>query len=244
MGISAAEWIGRDPESVLDVGCNVGAWLADLARRYPGARLAGADMNEAAISVARAAVPAADIRRAGAEDLPFPDGSFQYVTCIEVLEHLPAGLRGRAFAEMRRVLRPGGRLVLTVPHAGWFGWLDSNNVRLRLPRLYRRLVGRGLRDTSYSTAGRDIEWHHHFATAELFALAGPGWRRVAVRHGGLFLYPLADWASWPFYRFGLSAHPVRRFLERVGGWDYSVGFGRASYGVLLVLERDDGERPA
>ena len=62
---------------------------------------------------------------------------------------------------------------------------------------------------------------------------------VAANYGGLFLYPLANWASWPFYRLGIPNHSIRRLLERVAGLDYAISYGRASYGVMMVLERDD-----
>ena len=231
------DWIEEPVDSLLDVGCNVGAWLDDCAHRYPSARLAGVEINPSALLAARKRVPAAELHHAGAERLPFPDESFQYVTCVEVLEHLPPELRPAAFREMRRVLRPGGRLVLTVPHAGWFAWLDSNNIRLRLPGLYRRLVRRGRRDAGYDAVGRVVEWHHHFTVPELLRLAGEGWRTVTVRYGGLFIYPLMDWLSWPFYRLGRGEHPVRRLFERIAGWDYRCNAGPASYGVLVALER-------
>jgi len=235
--MKATDWIEEPVTSLLDVGCNVGAWLMDCSRRYPSARLAGVDINESAVKVARASVPSADIHRTGAEKLPFKDRSFDYVTCIEVLEHLPAELRPAAFREMQRVLQPGGRLILTVPHAGWFAWLDSNNMRLRLPRLYRRIVGRGARDPNYETLGRVVQWHHHFTEEELLGLAGRGWEQIATTRGGLFLYPLMDWLSWPFYRLGIPHHPIRRIFERIGGWDFRMDFGTASYGILVVLKR-------
>lgn len=234
-------FIFPDTTAILDVGCNVGALIGELSRRHPQARLAGVEINATALEVARRNHPSADIRHSGAEAIPFPDASFDVVTCVEVLEHLPEPLRPAAFREMRRVLRPGGRLVMTVPHDGWFAWLDSNNVRFRLPGLYRAVVGRGRRDANYDAKGRTVEWHHHFTLAELHSLLGPGWRWVSVQHGGLFLYPLMDWLSWPFYRTNRVEHPVRKFFERVGGWDYAVDFGSASYGILIALERGDDD---
>jgi len=231
------DYLTKPVASLLDVGCNVGAWLQECVRRFPEARLARVEDNLPALECARATLPVADLRHAGAEALPFPNGSFQYVTCMEVLEHLPSELRAKAFQEMRRVLRPGGRLLLSVPHAGWFAWLDSNNMRHRLPAVYRSVVSRGGRDANYAALGRIVEWHHHFTVRELDGLAGCGWRTVAVRRGGLFVQPLMDLLSWPFYRLGKSDHPVRRAFERLSGWDGRLNFGRASYGVLIVLER-------
>jgi SAM-dependent methyltransferase len=229
--------------SLLDVGCNVGAWLGDCARTYPSARLAGVEINETSLALARARVPTAEFHHAGGERLPFANESFDYVTCFEVLEHMPPELRATAFREMNRVLRPGGRLILSVPHAGWFAWLDSNNVRFRLPALYRMVVGRGGRDANYAVAGRKVEWHHHFTVAELMQLAGGSWRTVAIRHGGLFISPLMDWFSWPFYRAGRADHPIRRTMERIANWDGAIDYGSASFGVLIVLERLASESP-
>lgn len=237
-------FIKPDAAAILDVGCNVGALVGELLRRHPNAFVAGVEINAAALEVARRNHPKADLRHSGAENIPFPEATFDVVTCVEVLEHLPASLRPAAFQEMRRVLKPGGRLLMTVPHAGWFDWLDSNNVRYRLPGLYRALVGRGRRDANYDAKGRTVEWHHHFTLAELESLVGPGWRWHAVQRGGLFLYPLMDWLSWPFYRMGLIENPVRLFFERVGGWDYDVDFGSASYGILIALERGEDGAPS
>jgi SAM-dependent methyltransferase len=199
--------------------------------------LAGVEINEAALKIARQAVPTAELHHASAEKLPFADGSFDYVTCIEVLEHVPADLRPAAFREIWRVLKPGGRLILTVPHAGWFAWLDAQNARYRLPGLYRRVVGKGRRDANYSAAGKEVEWHHHFTRTELEALAGDGWRLVGIRRGGLFVSPLTEWLSWPFYRLEKANHPVRLMFERICGWDFQIDFGPASYRILIVLER-------
>jgi ubiquinone/menaquinone biosynthesis C-methylase UbiE len=47
--------------------------------------------------------------------MPFPDASFDVVVCAEVLEHIPAPDREPALGEMLRVLRPGGRMIVTFP---------------------------------------------------------------------------------------------------------------------------------
>lgn len=230
-------WVPPGARSVLDVGCNVGGFLEHCRACFPGIALAGVEVNPLALAAARRALPEAELYPAGGEALPFADGRFDCVTCIEVLEHVPEGDRPAALAEMRRVLRPGGRLVLRTPHAGAFAFLDPHNVRFRLPGLYRRLVGRGTRDALYEKAGHEIVWHHHFSRRELLDLAGPGWEVEACRRGGLVLAPLSEIARWPFYRAGRGDHPVCRAFAAVFSADLAVDYGPAAYDILLVLRK-------
>jgi SAM-dependent methyltransferase len=232
-----SDFLSPEPDSLLDVGCNVGAWLDECRRRCSRTKLVGIDINSAAIVAARERLRDIEVREASADAIPFADRTFQCVTCLEVLEHLAPSRRQQALREMWRVLRPNGRLVVTVPHAGWAAWLDSNNFRFRFPRLYQRYVQGGRRDRVYVESDRAVEWHHHFTAAELLRLAGDRWTVIAIQYGGFILFPLMDWLSWPFYRTGRSDHRIRQLLDRVAQWDYRVNYGRASYGMLLVLER-------
>jgi pseudaminic acid biosynthesis-associated methylase len=75
--------------NALEVGCNLGAnlvWLADL---LGAENVAGVDVNENALEVARAALPKADVRRSVARELPFEDDSFDLVFTTMVLIHQP-----------------------------------------------------------------------------------------------------------------------------------------------------------
>ena len=106
------------PGLVLDLGTGVGDHLSLLSSRGP---VIGTDVSLSALQHASGAPrTVADGAR-----LPFADGSFGAVVCTEVLEHVddPAAV----FAEMRRVLRPGGRMYVTTPNyanlAGAHKWL-------------------------------------------------------------------------------------------------------------------------
>lgn len=105
---------------LLDVACGTGRFLAQAARALPGSDIVGIDLSPwytdyAREALAQSGVPEAERPRAlvgNAEALPFEPGSFDVVTSIFLLHELPRAVRRRALAEMRRVLAPGGLLVL------------------------------------------------------------------------------------------------------------------------------------
>jgi SAM-dependent methyltransferase len=110
----AADVSGKD---VLEYGCGATGHAADLASR--GARVVGVDIAPAAIELAReraAATPHLPLRFevGDAENLPFPDGSFDRVCGSGILHHLDIA---RAAHEVRRVLRPGGDAFFFEPMA-------------------------------------------------------------------------------------------------------------------------------
>jgi SAM-dependent methyltransferase len=115
--------------TALDVGCGDGAFARELRARG-AARVVGCDIDPRMI--ARAAAGGGVLCAvARAERLPFPDASFDLVTIVTVLAFLPEP--ERALAEIARVLKPGGRLV--VGDLGrWSLWALSRRLRARLGR--------------------------------------------------------------------------------------------------------------
>jgi SAM-dependent methyltransferase len=95
---------------ILDAGCGTGNNLLHLARR---GRAFGVDMSEDALRFCRTRGVA--VAMAGVQALPFPPASFDCVTSFDVIYHRGVTDDRAAVAEMARVLRPGGLLLLRVP---------------------------------------------------------------------------------------------------------------------------------
>ena len=113
----------------LDAACGTGRHAAYLASL--GHTVIGADTSPEMLAVAREKVPAAEFLEADLHDLPLADDSVDLVVCAIALTHVPD--LGRALAELVRVLRPSGHLVLS-DSRGLIGDLSPPMVRIRPDR--------------------------------------------------------------------------------------------------------------
>ena len=185
-----------DGARVLDVACGVGDWLALLKSR--GAEVHGIDISERAIDRCRVRFPGADFHLGPAESLPFPDATFDLVTCLGSLEHFVQP--EKALREMLRVATPNAQILLLVPNAGF---------------LPRRL---GLYGGTHQVKVREVvrsldEWR------ELFSAAGLSidrrWRDLHV-------------LSWHWIGLGGVGGWIPRALQALMlpvwplGWQYQV----------------------
>jgi SAM-dependent methyltransferase len=100
------------PGTALDAACGSGRYSAHLATR--GHEVIGVDRSEAMLDLAREKVPDATFRSGDLTALPVPDRTFETVVCALALVHLPQV--AAAMDEFARVLRPGGRLIVSDVH--------------------------------------------------------------------------------------------------------------------------------
>lgn len=126
-GISAIkeaelQLLGISPgQRFLDAGCGRGEVM--LAVAGAGAQVAGVDYSEAAVEIARetvAGIEGAEVERADVAELPWPDASFDRILMGDVIEHLDAAHSVAALSDLRRVLKPGGRLLVHTSPNGLF----------------------------------------------------------------------------------------------------------------------------
>lgn len=171
-------------QQVLEVGCGGGHVL----ERFSHAHLTGIDMS--AEMLARTRVRCGgdpDLMRGAAEALPFADRSYDVVLCTEVLEHTrdPAAV----IAELMRVVRPGGRVVVSIP--------NERNID-RAKRLLRSVPG--LRRLLRTLAEEENEWHLHSFDLQMLrdiadgqavidVIAGVPFGGIAVRYVALLSPP-------------------------------------------------------
>jgi SAM-dependent methyltransferase len=144
---------------VLDAGCGSGRTLEELGRY---GEVQGIELDPGAAEVARGR-GCGDVQVGRLEELPWEDGSFDLITCLDVIEHTPDDRV--TLRELRRVSRPGGFLLVTVPaYQGLWSMHDVANHH------YRR-----------------------YSRARLRAAAGDaGWRvRRVTSFNGLLLAPAA-----------------------------------------------------
>ena len=155
-GLGARYWDYRDDtalryvvgDRIVDIGCGEGITLEKVVGRHPGGHAVGIDSEPENIAICREhGLP---VQYGTLYGLPFADGSQDCVLLFEVIEHLadPAA----ALAEIHRVLRPAGRLIVIFPNDRMFlavrlltgmlkeAFYDAGHVRQWTPRSIRRAL--------------------------------------------------------------------------------------------------------
>lgn len=131
--------LDTEPGTLLDAGMGPGRLLEELDRR--GWTVHGVDLSPEMVQIARGHLPSASERLAvgSIEALPFPDDAFAAVVATGVLEYadLPAALR-----ELARVLRPGGRCVVSYPNPRALYAIWKSNCYYPAVRSAKRVLGR------------------------------------------------------------------------------------------------------
>lgn len=185
-------WLDFPLGRLLDYGCGPGLFLQRVRDRCTECH--GVDVDPEKIRLSAAANPGATIRRIplnGRTD--YADEHFDTITLIEVIEHVPD--ERATLLELSRILKPGGKLLLTTPHRGLLTFLDPGNYKFIFPRLHRFVHLRILRQRRYYrdrfersakmglvgdiTAHPDRKpWHRHYYPTQIEEMCPPSLRVV------------------------------------------------------------------
>jgi SAM-dependent methyltransferase len=213
---AAIVWEGMLPDMVrwfepgsrlLEAGCGTGKYCVALEAR--GYRMTGVDYARQGIAVMRGIAPAIPVAVGSVLEMPFGDGEFDGALSIGVVEHFPEG-PDAALAELARVVRPGGRVFLTVPLQNWLWDIWS----LRHAPDAAPANGNGKKRVFYQYLHRRDEMGAALEHAG-FAIHGVRYfaRRLGLQSylGGLTTVIGPPQAPAPQAATGLSAELKRRF---------------------------------
>jgi SAM-dependent methyltransferase len=203
-------------ERLIDLGTGRGELIAAAAAR--GADATGVEYSEAAVALAQRTLTAhghpagARIIRADARAVPLPDGEADLVTLIDVIEHLTVPEQRLALREARRLLRPGGRILLyTFPNRAIYA------VTYRLQRLLRPGRRHWPKDPR-NQHERTMHVGEQTAGSLRRRLTGAGFTEVVVAHGEMIYNDFVpDPAARGLYA-RLAARPATARFGRADLW--------------------------
>jgi len=132
--------------AILDAGCGSGRTMQELAAY---GTVSGIELSDDAAEIARAR-GVGEVVIGRLEELPWPPEHFDLTTCLDVLEHTPDDRA--TLAELRRVSRPGGHLLLTVPAYPWL-WSIHDEVNHHYRRYTRAMLRAAARDSGWAIEG-------------------------------------------------------------------------------------------
>jgi len=239
----AFNWLPVGCERVLDGGCAFGYGTAPLAAKAK--TVCGCDPSPELIERARKNCPGIQFEICPLEKMPYAGESFDAITLTDVLEHVAD--EKAALNEMFRVLKPGGRLIITTPHKGLFGFMDPDNyawhLRTNFPRLYRRLFRMKHGRDPAPKIGYESK-HRHYSLDDLTALlrgsAFVGHFEIEkVFRGGLFCYAFGSnlFEALSVLTGVRFAKWLLRPLGQLSDWDYFINYGKLSYCIGILIKK-------
>ena len=185
-------------ERILDVGCGSGVFASRMAEL--GAQVTAVDSNPEVVNYGTRhfARDGLEFRRGLLDELGFADGSYDAATCLEVVEHVFAAQADKLFCDLRRIVRPGGRLLMTTPnYRGLWPMVEWASDRFGSNHVMRE--------------GRHINFYHR---ARL---------RESLERAGFEVERLRTFSTFAPFTAVVSYSLAKRLGRWERGWDFPFG---------------------
>jgi 2-polyprenyl-3-methyl-5-hydroxy-6-metoxy-1,4-benzoquinol methylase len=223
---------GREPLRLLDIGCG-GATLLGILRKH-GFEVLGFDASPEAAAIANADHGVQVVTGARLQDADFSNAAFDVVTLFHVMEHVPDP--HALLAEVRRILRAGGRLILQVPNIeSWqFRLFGVRWYGLDIPRHVINYSGKSMQQL-LSVSGFRARRVRHFnlrdnapaLASSLFPSLDPASRRVRASRRFLKESELLAWARHSLY-----------LATVVAAFPFAMAESLAGFGATVMIEAE------
>ncbi len=216
--------------TILDAGCGSCAHSVRLARR--GFKVHAVDFSESALNMAQQFVRAKGVQdritlgRESLLELSFPDESFDYVLCWGVLMHIPEV--DRAVAELARVLKPGGALVISEG--------NKSSLEAVFMRNLKRVLRREKAEVKETPAGVEY-WKEKDGDALVTRQANIRWLIQELDQRGVKLTTRAPGQLSESYRMFSKPFAKRFFHSLNSFWFRRVKMAGPAFGNVLFFEK-------
>ena len=223
----------------LDFGCG-GCLFLNAVKSKDIERVVGVDVSAEAVERAKANFADLEVVKIdGVADLPFEDEQFDSITVLDVIEHVHE--QQELLDSLRRILKPGGRLIVTVPGRHLFSFCDMGNLKFRFPRVHRWFYllrhSREEYDLRYKSNADGLigdvsakkAWHEHFGRGKMGRLLDEAGFDVEQFDGAGFFNRIIH-NAWLLCR---RVKPVAKVLMKLEKFDAKV-FGSTHLFCLAV----------
>lgn len=222
-------------ERILDIGCQE----ARVTRFYlkKSNCVVGVDCQKDFLLRAKQLNPGLKIVGSFAESLPFIDCVFDYVILTEMLGCISN--QSQCIREIYRIMKPGGKLIITVPYKGLFGFLDPDNFKFYFPHIYYRtflLLKKKAPSKSVRFSKQD-DYYPHYNFREIKSLLNSKFDICEIHRGGFLIYPLSIWINYFFNSFHLKNTWFLKLVNYLSDIEYRINFGGLAYNLLVVATK-------
>jgi predicted SAM-dependent methyltransferase len=209
-------------ETMLDVGCGRIDW--DYPYQDHAERITCVDWNPRIIGPTPGNI---DVRMGDFLEIDFQPDSFDTILCADVFEHVSLEQEAAFAAGCVRLLKSGGTMVVSVPHAGTYQWLDPFQIKPTLHRMMNRV---GLHPEMHNGFCDIRKGHKHYTLDELSESFAP--LEVAeIRRWGYFFDPLASWSNGLQRKLGFSPSHTR--ISEACAAEYTREYGDRSFNIAV-----------